>query len=67
MRNPFVTVNRRGLELEALSVEDRLHKVRKFDLEQCADALEMPDLQQTVRQALWRRVRQLLREETGDA
>ncbi len=68
MSNPFATINHRGrgMELEAMSVEDRLDMICRFDIEQCADALELPDLQATVRKALWRRAKVLLREEGLD-
>lgn len=59
--NPFL-MDIRGLDgsrVAALNVDDRVRTAERFDLAECEAALELPRLQQTVRRAVERRLRQL--------
>lgn len=44
------------------SVEDRVHAVRGFNLEECDQALKLTGLQSTVEKAILSRIRKLKRE-----
>lgn len=57
--NPFYTGSFNGRAFYDVSAEDRIQRVRTFDLEQCEQALAVEDLQKSVAQALQRRLRQL--------
>lgn len=59
MGNPFVTGHVDGHETMAMAVEDRLDMVKRFDLQQCREALQVEHLQGTVTKAVERRIRQL--------
>mgnify|MGYP000167724845 CR=1 FL=1 len=56
--NPFLNENGVG----AVTVEDRLYRLVRFDLEQCVAALYVPGLQKTVERKLQARIRQLEKE-----
>ncbi|MFA5548629.1 MAG: hypothetical protein WDA10_08840 [Porticoccaceae bacterium] len=57
--NPFMTSCYNGVWVGACSADDRIPRVREFTLEECSRALQLDDLQTTVRRALERRIRQL--------
>lgn len=61
--NPFLTDVRNfgGERMEATGADDRVRMLARFDADQCAAALALPDLQATVRTALERRARKLSR------
>lgn len=59
MENPFVSGCYDGHEVMAVTVEDRLDMVKRFDLDQCRAALNLENLQSTVTKAVERRIRQL--------
>lgn len=61
--NPFITGTYRGREYGAVTADDRVSMVRRFDRQQCLAALELPSLQKTVRDALDRRLHTLDRKE----
>lgn len=51
-----------GEPMGVVSTDDRRQMVRGFTREQCEEALQLPGLQRTVRQAVERRLRLLQRE-----
>ncbi len=60
MKNPFVTGHVPGVgDMQAADVESRLDLVARFNAAKCRAALQMPDLQKTVRRAVERRLRKL--------
>jgi len=56
MNNPFISGFYNGKPVEAIDVESRLHRVKKFSRRELLAALEVPDLQKTVRRAIERRL-----------
>lgn len=63
MGNPFVNGYYEGHETMAVTVEDRLDMVKRFDLDQCCAALKLEDLQSTVVKAVERRIRKIEKEQ----
>lgn len=57
--NPFYAYSVDDRDFFHVSAEDRLRRVKDFDLDQCHAALQVDGLQSTVRQAIERRVRKL--------
>lgn len=62
MLSPFAASKYGDMQLYHYSATDRLHAVKSFNLEQCKAALELTDLQKTVRVAVERRMRKLEKE-----
>jgi len=62
MNNPFLTLSLDGRQTGAVTAECRLHTLQRFTVEQCRQALALPDLQKTVVTALERRIRKLEKE-----
>jgi hypothetical protein len=59
-RNPFLTgTHNWGVAQEYCDADSRIREVQIFSLAQCRAALEVADLQKTVRQAIERRMRKL--------
>jgi hypothetical protein len=56
---PFITGRFGDTVYGAVSVDDRVRMVRGFTTEQCLQALRMPNLQTSVREAVERRMRKL--------
>lgn len=63
-RNPF-DYDMCGQTVSSLAVDDRCRAVATFDKVACMHALLMPNLQITVRKAVDRRLRQLLKAEVA--
>jgi hypothetical protein len=59
MKNPFRYRMYNGLEVETISADDRIEKVKKFSLEQCYEALAVAHLQKSVERAVFSRIRAL--------
>lgn len=59
MANPFRYRLSDGQEVETMSADDRVRKVKGFTLEQCNAALAVPNLQKVVERAVFARLRQL--------
>ncbi|NMG48960.1 hypothetical protein GO613_12700 [Azoarcus communis] len=59
MNNPFKTGMYGGIDCFAVTVEDRVARVKKFDRAQCHAALELGDLQKSVERAIKSRLRVL--------
>lgn len=62
--NPFKTGSWDGVDYFAVTADDRVAMVRRFDRDQCTRALALDDLQKTVASALKRRLRKLDREDS---
>lgn len=61
MNNPFKGPIYNGHQTYTQSAEERILMVKKFDADQCRDALELPHLQSTVARAVNARLRKLER------
>jgi len=59
--NPFLHAQYNGHWYGAASATDRMAALRRFTIAECETALQLPDLQGTVRRALEARVRRLLK------
>lgn len=59
--NPFACPQL-GPGFQIVDDHERIQAVKEFDAAQCRAALELPDLQATVRQAIERRLRHLDKE-----
>lgn len=59
--NPFYSGTHDGCDCFYITADDRVKRVAEFDLQTCRRALELAELQATVRGALERRVRKLER------
>lgn len=60
--NPFMRYDPHlGHEVGAVGVDDRLHAVRRFNEQQCREALALPGLQKVVYTAIRGRMRYLER------
>ena len=59
--HPFYSGTYDGRDCFYMTADDRVKRVAEFDLQTCRRALELADLQATVRGALERRVRKLER------
>lgn len=59
MNNPFKTGMYGGVDCFAVTVEDRVARVKKFDRAQCQAALALDDLQKSVERAIKSRLRML--------
>lgn len=67
--NPFKTGKWKGYDMEAVDAQSRLDMVKDFTVEQCREALWLEGhghlaLQKTVIEALHRRVRKLVGQES---
>lgn len=60
--HPFYSGTYNNRDCYCVTAEDRTKRVAEFDLETCRKALQLQDLQTTVRAALERRVRKLERD-----
>ncbi len=58
-KNPFLTRQYGDRWVGATDATDRVRMVTSFTAEQCAAALQVPDLQKTVKAAIERRQRKL--------
>ncbi|MCC5811351.1 MAG: hypothetical protein JJU06_13355 [Ectothiorhodospiraceae bacterium] len=65
--NPFRAGEYNGHQTYHIDADSRLSAVRRFTLEEYRVALELHDLQKTVRTAIERRLRRLEREERNGA
>lgn len=63
-RNPFECPIL-GPGMQSVDVADRIADVKQFDAAQCRAALELPDLQATVRQAIERQLRTLSKRKSA--
>lgn len=61
--DPFITGQWGGHPCGAVTAPDRISMVRNFDLDEVEAAMQLPHLQKTVRAALQRRRRQLIKEQ----
>ena len=59
--HPFYSGTYNGHDCYYVTADDRVKRVAEFDLDTCRAALQLEDLQATVRQALERRIRKLER------
>lgn len=59
--HPFYSGTYNGRDCYCVTADDRVKRVAEFDLDTCRRALQLPDLQATVRSALERRLRKLER------
>lgn len=59
MSNPFKYFLSDGREVETVSADDRLRKVKHFNFDQCQSALAVPHLQKVVEKAVFVRLRAL--------
>lgn len=59
--HPFYSGTYNGHDCYCVTSEDRIKRVREFDLETCRRALLLPDLQSTVRKAIECQARKLVR------
>lgn len=57
--NPFYAGTYDGRACFHIAADDRIRAVQNFNAEQCAKALETPNLQSTVRKAIERQLRKL--------
>ena len=57
--HPFYSGTYNGRDCYCVTADDRVKRVAEFDLEACHRALQLADLQATVRSALERRIRKL--------
>lgn len=57
--NPFRYRLSDGKEVETVSADDRVRKVKHFNLDQCNAALAVPRLQKVVEKAVFSRLRAL--------
>lgn len=60
-QSPFYSGTYNGHDCYCISADDRVKRVADFDLETCREALKVSGLQSTVRQAIERRIRKLVR------
>ena len=61
-QHPFYAATYNGRDCHHFTAADRLLALQRFTREQCLAALELDDLQKTVRVALERRLRKLEKE-----
>ena len=59
MKNPFRHRMWDGMEVETTSADDRVRKVKDFNLDQCNAALSVRGLQKSVERAVHARIRAL--------
>jgi len=59
MTNPFCFKRWDGTPAEYVDAASRISAVQHFDTRTCLDAMELPGLQGTVKQAIQRRLRKL--------
>ncbi|MFN3985712.1 MAG: hypothetical protein ACK4KV_09480 [Rhodocyclaceae bacterium] len=59
MANPFRYRMYGDIEVETTSADDRIRKVKSFNLDQCNAALSVPGLQKGVERAVHGRIRAL--------
>ena len=59
--HPFWSGTYNGHDCYCVTVDDRVKRVAEFDLATCHQALQLPNLQSSVRTALERRIRKLER------
>lgn len=62
--HPFYAATYNGRPTHHADAASRLLRVQRFTAEQCQAALELDDLQKSVRTAIERRIRKLQREAT---
>lgn len=59
MKNPFLSMRMKGRMVGPVDADSRLHMLKGFDLKQCKAALEVPDLQLSVKNRIEARIRKL--------
>jgi hypothetical protein len=64
--DPFMTGTWGGRPIGAVTAGDRLSMVKGFSLQEIDQALQLDHIQKSVRAALQRRRRQILREQVGN-
>ena len=60
--HPFYSGTYNGRDCYCVTADDRVKRVVEFDLATCSAALDLPDLQASVRTAIERRIRKLERQ-----